>query len=108
MNYAIKKKGFTFIEVLAPCPTGFGRRNNLGEGLDEMVFYRDQSVVDNDAPLDALDIYMSHDSDLILGDFVDRERPLYQPMGTEPPEHRKRPRLYRPKEPEEKARAAGQ
>ena len=28
MNYAIKKKGFTFIEVLAPCPTGFGRRNN--------------------------------------------------------------------------------
>ncbi len=30
------KKGFKFIEVLTPCPTGYGRPNRLGSGLDQM------------------------------------------------------------------------
>ena len=106
MARALQKEGFTFIEVLAPCPVGFGRPNDLGEGLDEMWFYRKQCVVDDNAPLEALDIDMSKDSVVILGNFVDRERPPYRPMGTEPPERRERPPVYHPAEPEVRAREA--
>ena len=31
---AMNKKGFSFIEVLTPCPSSFGRRNRMGSGLD--------------------------------------------------------------------------
>jgi len=106
MEQALKKKGFTFIEVISPCPVGFGRPNDLGEGLDEMLFYRRQSIVDDDAPLAALDIDMSKESALILGNFVNRDRPVYQPMGTEPPERRERTVAYEPAEPEVRAREA--
>ncbi len=106
MARALQKEGFTFIEVLSPCPVGFGRPNDLGEGLDEMWFYRKQSVVDDNAPLEALDIDMSKDSVLVLGNFVDRERSPYRPMGTEPPERRERPPVYHPAEPEVRAREA--
>ena len=34
--------GFTFIEVIAPCPIGYGRPNKLGSGLDEMIYYKKQ------------------------------------------------------------------
>ena len=43
------KKGFTFIEVIAPCPTGYGRPNKLGAGLEEMRYYRDMSEERNGA-----------------------------------------------------------
>jgi 2-oxoglutarate ferredoxin oxidoreductase subunit beta len=36
MGEALSKKGFRFIEIIAPCPTLYLRRNRLGEGLDEM------------------------------------------------------------------------
>ncbi len=104
--YALKKEGFTFVEVLSPCPVGFGRPNDLGDGIDEMQFYKRQSIVDDQAPLESVGIDMSKESTLVLGNFVDRERPVYQPMGTEPPEQRVRPTVYEPADPEMKAREA--
>jgi 2-oxoglutarate ferredoxin oxidoreductase subunit beta len=104
--YALQKEGFTFIEVLSPCPVGFGRPNDLGEGLDEMWFYRRQCLVDDNAALESLDIDMSKESTVVLGNFVDRERPVYRPMGTEPLERRERARVYHPAEPEVRAREA--
>jgi 2-oxoglutarate ferredoxin oxidoreductase subunit beta len=106
ISRALDKEGFTFVEVLSPCPVGFGRANSLGEGIDEMMFYRDQCVVDDSAPLDTLETDMSKESAVVLGNFIDRERPVYQPMGTEPPERRKRPIIYRPAHPEVRAREA--
>ncbi|MCH7512184.1 MAG: 2-oxoacid:ferredoxin oxidoreductase subunit beta, partial [Chloroflexi bacterium] len=104
--YALQKKGFTFVEVISPCPVGFGRPNNMGDGLEEMQFYKRQSVVDDQAPLESVGIDMSKESTLVLGNFVDRERPIYQPMGTDPPEQRDRPPVYQPADPEVKSREA--
>ena len=36
MKEALQKKGFTFLEVLTPCPTLYERRNRLGDGLKRM------------------------------------------------------------------------
>ena len=74
---ALAKPGFSFVEVLSPCPVGFGKANDLGEGLDEMRFYRRRSIVDNDAKLEDVGLTMSEEEPIILGNFVNRERPLF-------------------------------
>jgi 2-oxoglutarate/2-oxoacid ferredoxin oxidoreductase subunit beta len=81
MIHALGKPGFTFIEVLAPCPIGFGRHNDLGEGLDEMLFYREQCVVDPTVPLPNINLTMEKESSLVCGEFVDIDRPVFRPQG---------------------------
>jgi len=77
ISRAMEKKGFSFIEVLAPCPIGFGRRNGLGEGLDEMRLYLEECVVDHDADLSKAAIDLRQKAPILLGNFVDIERPPY-------------------------------
>jgi len=77
LRRAIQKEGFTFTEVLSPCPVGFGKSNNIGEGLDEMWLYRRNCVIRPDADLSAGGIDIGHDSSILLGNFVDIERPAY-------------------------------
>ncbi|MDH3768474.1 MAG: thiamine pyrophosphate-dependent enzyme, partial [Gammaproteobacteria bacterium] len=76
---AMNKKGFCFIEVLAPCPTSFGRRNNLGEGLDEVEMYRQRCRIENGAQdLEPLDIdIVDHEQTITVGNFVDIERAAF-------------------------------
>lgn len=83
MRRALTKDGFTFIEALSPCPVGFGKSNDIGEGLDEMWLYRNNCVVHPDADLSQAEIDMKHDSSILLGDFVDIQRPAYRPAGRE-------------------------
>src|SRR5664279_1961888 len=45
MQEMFAKKGFSFIEVLSPCPTLYQRRNKMGDGLDTMKFYKEVSKV---------------------------------------------------------------
>ena len=40
----IEKPGFAFIEILTPCPVGFGRRNDLKEGVDYLQWLRKNSI----------------------------------------------------------------
>lgn len=70
---AFDKKGFTFVEAIAPCPTGYGRPNKLGSGLDEMRYYREMSEVRNGA--DPRDAEITLGGKIIVGAFVDTERP---------------------------------
>ncbi len=74
---AIEKRGFTFVEVLAPCPIGYGKSNDIGEGRDELHLYMDHCVVKHDTPLDELQIDLTQDMPIVLGNFVDRERRPY-------------------------------
>ena len=73
---SMEKPGFCFTEVLAPCPTSFGRRNDLGTGLEEVEMYRNRSRIVNGAEhLENLDIdIVDHDETITLGNFVDIER----------------------------------
>jgi 2-oxoglutarate ferredoxin oxidoreductase subunit beta len=81
MGEALNKRGFRFIEILAPCPTLYLRRNRLGEGLDEMKFYKEKSVIKNGAPTN--EVSLDYRKEIVVGKFVDRERPtLEQAMET--------------------------
>jgi 2-oxoglutarate/2-oxoacid ferredoxin oxidoreductase subunit beta len=72
---ALAKKGFSFVEILAPCPTLFSRRNKLGDGLDQMMYFRDQSEIKHDA--DTKTVSLSFQGKITVGKFVDKERPTY-------------------------------
>lgn len=75
-----RTEGFAFIEALAPCPTGFGRPNDVGEGIEEMELYRDRCAVDHAATGRALDIDLRDTSKpIVLGNFVNVKRPCFQP-----------------------------
>ncbi len=50
ISEAFQKKGFSFIEVISPCPTLYQRRNKMGDGLDTMKLYKEKSKVKNGAP----------------------------------------------------------
>jgi len=70
---AFNKRGFRFIEVVAPCPTLYQRRNRLGDGLDAMNFYKDRAVKKNGA--DTRELRIDFQSEITVGTFVDRDRP---------------------------------
>lgn len=78
MTEAIKKKGFSFIEILSPCPTYYERRNKLGEGLDRMTFFSENSVIKHGA--DTREAGIEYQKPILLGKFIDRERPEYTTM----------------------------
>ncbi len=75
MKEGLHKKGFVFIEALSPCPTLYSRRNRLGDGVDQVKYYKERSVTKNDA--DTKDVALGFQSDIIVGKFVDRERPTW-------------------------------
>ena len=76
MGEGLAKKGFRFIEIIAPCPTLYLRRNKLGDGLDEMRSYKERSVVKNGA--DTREVALDYRDKIIVGKFVDRERPTLE------------------------------
>jgi 2-oxoglutarate ferredoxin oxidoreductase subunit beta len=40
----IEKKGFSFIEILAPCPVGYGRKNQLKQGKDYLLWFKQNTI----------------------------------------------------------------
>jgi 2-oxoglutarate ferredoxin oxidoreductase subunit beta len=75
MKEAIQKKGFSFVEIVAPCPTLYGRRNRLGDGLEMMKFYKENSIVKNGA--DTREVGLGFKGKITCGKFIDRERPSF-------------------------------
>ncbi|HXF70518.1 MAG TPA: thiamine pyrophosphate-dependent enzyme [Thermoflexus sp.] len=82
--YSFRKPGFTFIEVLAPCPVGFGRPNDIEDGVEEMRIYRRRSQlvyrVPDEVPWEALEVDLREERPIYVGRFVDREREVFQPV----------------------------
>ena len=80
--YTFTKPGFTFLEVLAPCPVGFGKSNSILDGMEEMELYRQRCVLvqDGDVRADELAIDLREDQPIFIGEFIDRDRPPYQPV----------------------------
>ena len=71
INEALSKKGFSFIEVLAPCPINYGRRNKQ-KSLDTLKLYQEKTIIRNGADPARADI--DFDRGVILGTFIDRDR----------------------------------
>jgi 2-oxoglutarate ferredoxin oxidoreductase subunit beta len=76
---AFAKPGFVFIEVLSPCPIGFGKSNNIPDGLEEMELYRERCVIaDNGVPMNQLGIDLREEKPIYVGTFVDRDQLPYR------------------------------
>ena len=73
---AFHHRGFSFIEVIAPCPTVYGRMNKRPRGLDEMLYYKQKAVVRHGA--DPKDLGITIDSPVSVGKFVDIQCPTYE------------------------------
>jgi 2-oxoglutarate ferredoxin oxidoreductase subunit beta len=72
MGEALKKKGFSFVEILSPCPTYFQRKNNMGDGLAAMEDYKKRSKVRHGALTS--EVALVPGGEITVGKFVDRDR----------------------------------
>ena len=72
---AIGRKGFRFIEVIAPCSTLYARLNKLGTGFNLMQFYHDNAEIRHGEDPRKVDI--GFQEKIICGKFVDEERPTF-------------------------------
>lgn len=72
---ALLKRGFSLVEAINPCPTYYGRMNNQATGLEQMEYYRDNSVIKHGINPKQADIALN--GQMIVGKFVDIERPTF-------------------------------
>jgi 2-oxoglutarate ferredoxin oxidoreductase subunit beta len=75
MEKALKTPGFSFIEILAPCPTLYQRRNKLGDGVMMVQYFKEKSTIQNGA--NTQDVGLGFQGDVTVGEFVDRPRPTF-------------------------------
>ena len=72
---ALKWRGFSFIEVITPCVTLYARRNRLGDGLNLLKYYHDNSEIRHNVDTRTVDI--EYQGKLIVGKFVEKEKPTF-------------------------------
>ncbi|CAK0771749.1 2-oxoglutarate synthase subunit KorB [Gammaproteobacteria bacterium] len=72
---ALQKRGFSFIEVIAPCTTLYLRRNRLGDGVDTLQYYQNNAVIKHGA--DTRETSIDFQGKIVVGKFIDREKPTY-------------------------------
>ncbi len=72
---AILKKGFTFVEVISQCPTCYGRRNKMPQGVEWIKLFRKISVIKHGA--DPKETDLTSDK-IVCGKFVDIERKTFE------------------------------
>ena len=75
MIEAIQRPGFSFVEIISPCPTNYGRRNRIGDGLDELRYYQENTVIRHGSDPKHADIRPG--KEIVVGCFVDEPRPTY-------------------------------
>ena len=75
MTEALLKPGFSLVEVISPCPTGFGRRHKQRQGLDTLRYYHEHGIIRHGADLGDTDIGLG--GALVEGKFVDVDKPTF-------------------------------
>ena len=75
MVEALQRPGFSFVEIISPCPTNYGRRNRIGDGLDELRYYQEHTVIRHGS--DPKDADLGPGREIVVGTFVDESRPTY-------------------------------
>lgn len=67
---ALEKPGFSVIEVISPCLMYYATDGKIGETIDRMRYFHDNTVIKHNEPTENLDI-RSQDK-IIMGKFVDK------------------------------------
>jgi len=78
LTEALRKPGFSFVEVITPCSTLYARRNRLGSGFDLMNFYHDHSQVEREC--NTTELAIEYQQTIKVGKFVDIERPTWHEL----------------------------
>ncbi|MEM2779661.1 MAG: thiamine pyrophosphate-dependent enzyme, partial [Candidatus Bathyarchaeia archaeon] len=73
----LQRKGFSFIEVVSPCPEIYGRRNKMQTGLEMMEWFRKTSVIANFSDPAKAEITPER---IVIGEFVDLQKPTYEEL----------------------------
>lgn len=73
----LQKEGFSFIEVISPCPEIFGRRNKMRTGLQMMEWFKKASIVEHFSEPAKAEITPER---MVVGEFVDTEKPCYEKL----------------------------
>ncbi len=71
----IKKKGFSFIEIVGACPTAYGRMNRLGDGLAMHKHLLEVADIQNGLPPHEAEF--DYERRIVCGEFVNIEKPEY-------------------------------
>ncbi|MFN3534293.1 MAG: 2-oxoacid:ferredoxin oxidoreductase subunit beta [Desulfatiglandales bacterium] len=71
---AIKKRGFSLVEVISTCPVQYGRRNKLADPVAMMTYLKENSVKKEKA--DTMDPKDIKDK-FVIGILADVEKPVY-------------------------------
>lgn len=74
MMKALQKEGFSFIEVISPCPEIYDRYNKLGTAVEVMKWFKLVSQVQHGIDPAKTEITKNQ---IIIGEFVDVEKPSY-------------------------------
>jgi 2-oxoglutarate ferredoxin oxidoreductase subunit beta len=71
---AIRKKGFSLVEVMTPCPTTYGRLNKAGDAVEMTAWLKEHSV-----PVAKAETLSPEEraSAVLTGVLVDRDKPEY-------------------------------
>ncbi len=69
---ALQKEGFTLVEFLSPCPVSFGRRNRMKTAPEMLRWYQKITVPINRAKKMSKE---ELEGKVVIGEFVDRDRP---------------------------------
>lgn len=78
---ALARKGFRFIEVIAPCSTLYARLNRLGTGFNLMRFYHDNAEIKHGA--DTRELGIGFQDSIVCGKFIDEEKPTFLDLARE-------------------------
>ncbi|MFC2060044.1 thiamine pyrophosphate-dependent enzyme [Chloroflexota bacterium] len=70
---ALLKRGFSLVEIINPCPTYFGRMNNQANALEQIKYYRDNSVTKHG--INPRHVGIGLNGQIVVGKFIDVERP---------------------------------
>ena len=69
---AIQKKGFAFVEVISQCPVEFGRKTGMGNSVQMMEYYKQNSVTIARAQAIKPEELTGK---IVVGEFLDIEKP---------------------------------
>jgi 2-oxoglutarate ferredoxin oxidoreductase subunit beta len=72
MKRAIQKKGFAFVEVVSQCPVEFGRKTGMGNSVQMMEHYKQNSVSLAKATMMTAE---ERTGKIVVGEFLDIDKP---------------------------------
>jgi 2-oxoglutarate ferredoxin oxidoreductase subunit beta len=75
LGEALLKPGFSFVEIISPCRTLYGRLNKQKSVLDQMKYYKESAIIRHGADPRQADIALN--GQIIVGKFVDLDKPSY-------------------------------